>query len=121
MKEMTKSFNLYDPVLTHFIYLLNLNQPFDAAFLIPEGQQRFGISAAVPTFNDNDARGLIGAVYIGGYAGVFAAVLGPAVDDLHRHHAVRVGHRVVMLRQLLPILVPEGWREKQVLARDGLL
>lgn len=49
------------------------------------------------TFDNDDARGLICPVAVGSDAGVLPAVLGPAVDDLHRDHAVGVRHRVLVL------------------------
>lgn len=64
------------------------------------------VTGATLTFDDDDARGLVGAVHVGGDAAVLAAVLGPAVDNLQRDHSVRVRHRVVELRQLLSVLVP---------------
>lgn len=48
------------------------------------------------TFNDDDGGGLVAAMHVGGDAGVLAAVLGPAVDDLERYHAVRVRHGVIV-------------------------
>lgn len=58
------------------------------------------------TFYDDHATGLVLAVLVGSHAAIFAAVLRLAVNDLHRDDPVGVAHRIVILGQFLPVLVP---------------
>lgn len=58
------------------------------------------------TFYDDHTTGLVLAVLVASHTAIFAAVLRLAVNDLHRDNPVSIGHRIVILGQLFPILVP---------------
>lgn len=58
------------------------------------------------TFYDDHTTSLVLAMLVGSYTAIFAAVLRFAVNDLHRDNSVGVTHRIVILGELFPILVP---------------
>lgn len=58
------------------------------------------------TFYDDHTTGLVLAMLVASYTAIFAAIFWFTVNDLHCDDSVGVAHRIVILGQLLPVLVP---------------